>query len=151
MMKKILILFMSVLCGCGQQAESSRINELASKGKTFRLSQAVGNNWDRVFIFSPYSSISLVCEKTLPRWTQCNDKFPHDTFNRGHLTEGDYYLVFVKDSVVTNAFTHHRSAHSFQTTKNPLIITKESDEALVNKDGVIVFQSSGGDSNVYTK
>ncbi len=151
MMKKILILFMSVLCGCGQQAESSRINELASKGKTFRLSQAVGNNWDRVFIFSPYSSISLVCEKTLPRWTQCNDKFPHDTFNRGHLTEGDYYLVFVKDSVVTNAFTHNRSAHSFQTTKNPLIITKESDEALVNKDGVIVFQSSGGDSNVYTK
>ena len=151
MMKKILILFMSVLCGCGQQAESSRINELASKGKTFRLSQAVGNNWDRVVIFSPYSSISLVCEKTLPRWTQCNDKFPHDTFNRGHLTEGDYYLVFVKDSVVTNAFTHNRSAHSFQTTKNPLIITKESDEALVNKDGVIVFQSSGGDSNVYTK
>ncbi len=151
MMKKILILFMSVLCGCGQQAESSRINELASKGKTFRLSQAVGNNWDRVFIFSPYSSISLVCEKTLPRWTQCNNKFPHDTFNRGHLTEGDYYLVFVKDSVVTNAFTHNRSAHSFQTTKNPLIITKESDEALVNKDGVIVFQSSGGDSNVYTK
>ena len=151
MMKKILILFMSVLCGCGQQAESSRINELASKGKTFRLSQAVGNNWDRVFIFSPYSSIGLVCEKTLPRWTQCNDKFPHDTFNRGHLTEGDYYLVFVKDSVVTNAFTHNRSAHSFQTTKNPLIITKESDEALVNKDGVIVFQSSGGDSNVYTK
>ncbi|HGP0039527.1 TPA: hypothetical protein ACLEU6_006529, partial [Pseudomonas aeruginosa] len=111
----------------------------------------IGNNWDRVFIFSPYSSISLVCEKTLPKWTQCNDKFPHDTFNRGHLTEGDYYLVLEKDGVVTNDFTHNRSAHSFQAAKNPLIITKERDEVLVNKDGVIVFQSSDGGSNVYTK
>jgi hypothetical protein len=149
-MKKILVILMSVLCGCGQPAESNNINELASKDKTFNFSQAIGNNWDKVYIFSPYSSIRLVCDKTLPKWNECNDKFPNDKFNHGHLAEVDYYIVLENNGVITNAFTHNRASHSFQTTENPLIITKKYDHVLVNEDGVIVFQQNG-DSNVYTK
>ena len=139
-MKKTLFILMSILCGCGQPAESNKINELASKEKTFNLSQAIGDKWDKVYIFAPYSSISLVCDKTLPKWNECNDKFPNDKFNHGHLAEVDYYLVLENNGVITNAFTHSRTSHSFQITENPLIITKKNDHVLVNQDGVITFQ-----------
>lgn len=149
-MKKTLLFLMSVLCGCGQPAESNKINELASKEKTFHLSQAIGNNWDKVYIFPPYSSISLICDKTLPKWNECNDKFPHGKFNHGHLAEADYYIAIENNGAITNAFTHNRASHSFLITENPLIITKKHNSVSVNKDGVIVFQPNG-DSNVYTK
>lgn len=133
-----LVTIFCIFIGACHDFESPVSSMIAKKvsngeGTLINIAQLTSFNWDKLYIFKPYSSNDIINEAIHTQLYK-NDEFPMG------VPEGNTLFVFLKDDKIVHYFMHPRSYGDFSDFQESYVsLTPGNSTFVVIRDGSSLF------------
>lgn len=126
-----------ILGGC-REFESHVSSEIAKKvsngeGTIINIVQLTNFDWNKLYIFKPYSTRDIIHKVTNNEFLKANE------IQMG-VSEGNTFLVFMKNNKIIKYFNHPRACGDFADFEgNYIILTPNNDNFKVVQEGYSLY------------
>ena len=107
---------------------SDAIRQKSVEGSIVRIADITQFDWDKFFVFSPYTTNFDICSRLGPIFRECAKEVP------ALVDEGSYFLAFVSADRVVHIEFYPRGTGDFCEMSCTLVLTREQAVFRVNRD-----------------